>query len=421
MDRVKGMIKSIIRVLLIAICLCFFSCSDYSAQGLFKAIRANDVWEVEKICRRVSVDRCLLNNELSPLMYALAIHSFDSADFLISRTSNFNVQDTHGWNALLYAIKAGNGRLVKAIIDEGADPNYVNEKQEMHTLFYAVDRNDTTIVKILMEGGANIDAHMKSGVTPLSHAIGFGKNEVAKILLKNGANFDIKDKNNHSAIDFALNYNNNELFELIVDHYMEDVTPDWFVKLCREGQFEAVSFLVERERVSFDLVEQGFAFVEDVELAAFLLDSGADVDFREKNSGLSALHRACIRGDLPMIELLYKRGADLNLLNLNETYSPLMFAVIYSEDKPAVFNALGKYGLKEFAARELQGRVMVDVRKSRLESTLISKRLVEWGADIQFENPDKVNALGLAYEFRNHGLADYFETVITRNDISQRE
>ena len=54
-------------------------------------------------------------------------------------------------------------------------------------LFYAADRNQPEIVKLLLDAGAVPDAENSSGVTPLMMAARRGNIEIVRMLLAQGA------------------------------------------------------------------------------------------------------------------------------------------------------------------------------------------------------------------------------------------
>lgn len=70
--------------------------------------------------------------------------------------------------------------------------------------------------------------------------------------------------------------------------------------------------------------------VYPMKLIKLLLDNGADVDKCDHN-GFSPLHRACLIGDLRLIEILLQRKASVNVRDKNDK-----FAIEYANDQQAV-------------------------------------------------------------------------------------
>ena len=93
-------------------------------------------------------------------------------------------------------IKAADDRRwerVKRILNEGADVNGRGGNRNYTALMLASKYGELKIVKLLLEKGADINAKDNRGYTPLSEASIYGQLEVAKLLLEKGANVNAKD------------------------------------------------------------------------------------------------------------------------------------------------------------------------------------------------------------------------------------
>ena len=51
-----------------------------------------------------------------------------------------------------------------------------------------------TVVRLLLDAGANLEARDQEGETPLSRAASFGQTETFQLLLEKGARIDVRDK-----------------------------------------------------------------------------------------------------------------------------------------------------------------------------------------------------------------------------------
>lgn len=98
-----------------------------------------------------------------------------------------------GWTALHYAIDRQNQKMVSLLLDNGADANVTGAFKT--PLMLASQKGDRVVVRMLLDHGAQVDAHNKGNRTALYYAVAYAdKNEgalaVIKELLRAGAHVD---------------------------------------------------------------------------------------------------------------------------------------------------------------------------------------------------------------------------------------
>ena len=126
-----------------------------------------------------------------------------------------NIQD---W-ALHYAALEGDIATVLALLDQGWDPN-VFDDTAFTPLHCAVEKEHIEVVSILLQRGAEINAHDDSqiGDTPLGHAAGHCSLAMAKLLVDAGADPTIRGWMQLCALDRAKSRKKPEgrqVFELL--------------------------------------------------------------------------------------------------------------------------------------------------------------------------------------------------------------
>lgn len=86
------------------------------------------------------------------------------------------------------------------------------------------------------------------------------------------------------------------------------------------------------------------AAINEAEMVRTLLNAGADVSMT-RNNGDSALHAACIEGNLSIVNQLIQAGSDINMQN-HEGFTPLLYAVLGAKNKDtlAIIKALLQAG-----------------------------------------------------------------------------
>ena len=111
--------------------------------------------------------------------------------------------------ALIAAAGSGDAAQVKALLDDGADPNAQDEFGNSALMVAAVNNNPpmgkyTAVVEALLAAGANPDVqHQIFRHTALMSAVTNGDLPTIKALLAGGANRDLRDMRGRTALDRA--------------------------------------------------------------------------------------------------------------------------------------------------------------------------------------------------------------------------
>ncbi|KAN0072797.1 Ankyrin repeat-containing domain protein, partial [Elaphomyces granulatus] len=96
-----------------------------------------------------------------------------------------------GLTSLQIATQQHHAHLIPLLIRGGADPNaksVISPKTAMKHPEYALEGHKMGIVEILLESGANANAPLMYGRTPLHYAAALGQEQTARLLLSHGAN-----------------------------------------------------------------------------------------------------------------------------------------------------------------------------------------------------------------------------------------
>jgi len=104
---------------------------------------------------------------------------------------------------------------VKALLDEGADPNRSDETG-LSPLMVAAYSGQVEVIKILIEYRATIEDRDSSGYTPLIFAANAGQVQSSQLLIEHGADVNARDHNGSTPIMFAAQHGHNELVSLLL-------------------------------------------------------------------------------------------------------------------------------------------------------------------------------------------------------------
>lgn len=107
-----------------------------------------------------------------------------------------NLQDE---SPLMLAALQGLSDLCQQLIGMGADVN----KPGWTPLHYAATHGHLTVMNLLLENHAYIDAASPNGTTPLMMAARYGTTAAVKLLLESGADPLVKNDQHLTALDFA--------------------------------------------------------------------------------------------------------------------------------------------------------------------------------------------------------------------------
>ena len=118
--------------------------------------------------------------------------------------------------SILVAIENKNELVVSELLKIGCEPNV--EDNEGHTpLHYATLYRNCKIVKALLENGANVNCQSKDGLlTPLHYAAEDGDLEIAELLLQHNADVDIVDFMKWSALFLAVSNHKSQIVEILL-------------------------------------------------------------------------------------------------------------------------------------------------------------------------------------------------------------
>jgi hypothetical protein len=158
-----------------------------------------------------------------PLVAAWAGGHFQTADLLRHNGADLDVRGENGTNPLHAAARSGNFEVVRLLIEYS--PAYINARTNFGTtpLLSALEGHnvkDGSILRLLLEHGADINMPNQIGWTPLHRASGDGSLEVVRLLLEHGANVDLKDNWGRTALEVA---SGTEVTDLLQEYSKESV------------------------------------------------------------------------------------------------------------------------------------------------------------------------------------------------------
>jgi ankyrin repeat protein len=272
------------------------------------------------------------------------------ARILLERGANPEVgagDDAYG-TPLHRACWQGNIEMVLVLLKHGAQIDSVNNTKDT-PLCFAIGQGQTAVGKLLLDRGADPNG---KGNSPLSAAAWEGRSEIARILLERGAEVGM-------ALHNAANRGDADLVQLLLAHKVdrslrddESRTPLHVAVMCREADriqeyFKIVDLLLEHGYSLDDGSSGGRRVIHlaaNLPMLEHLLKRGADVNTRTTNNGVTPLYLACANKDVDRARFLLDHGADANASD-KDGGTPLHQVIAQADERSkAIADLLLKHG-----------------------------------------------------------------------------
>jgi ankyrin repeat protein len=241
---------------------------------------------------------------LKILLFVLCIRGFGQDSVKVDTTvidTSFYVTGNMDFNLIL-ATDKGYADEVLRLLNKGADINTAT-LDGITPLMYAIQNQDTNLVKILVLNGADIDKKPDNDIPGLISAVVTDNLDIAEYLIRKGAYIDITDNYGNTPLMYAAAYGYDVMADMLL-YYEAGVN--------KKNNSGTDALMIA-------------SFYGDYELADILIRGGAAINSQD-NKGYSALHCAVQNGYADIADLLIDHGADINC-KTNNNFSPIAIAV----------------------------------------------------------------------------------------------
>ncbi|MBN2269645.1 MAG: ankyrin repeat domain-containing protein [Sedimentisphaerales bacterium] len=152
----------------------------------------------------------------TPLLDALQWGQEDAAEILISRGADVNATDNTGWTPVILAACGGRLGVLKTLVQRGANLNAI--RRDWNALNYACHHGKEEAARFLLDCGMDVNgAKQRTRLPyPLFSAIFMGHLSIVKLLLERGADASLKNDRGNTA--FSLAHGNKKILSLLNDH-----------------------------------------------------------------------------------------------------------------------------------------------------------------------------------------------------------
>ena len=244
----------------------------------------------------------------------------------------------------------GNPTIVRLLLQAGADPNAPDDNG-LTPLHWGAENSNPMVVTHLLDAGADLNARDNDGYTALHWAAAqSGNGRVVKVLLDRGADPFAESNDGRTPLHSALSYRAEPsvVSRMLDAGADEHLTPlqlsalQWDVtgvnRLLADGADPS-----EADRYGWGPLH--FAVpLAGLDVVSALLAAGADAEARTA-SGATVLHLAASQAPETVVAALLSAGADPNASDAEDGWLPLHYAARFQEEAlPKVIMTLLRAG-----------------------------------------------------------------------------
>ena len=293
-----------------------------------------------------------------------------------------DVTDEDGWSPVHHAIAHLQVEVIRLLMDRGCLMNPVKSKKyllkeervtqtSVATIFDAAQCGDSATVKGYLDLGVPVDVTDEDGWSPVHHAIAHCQVEVIRLLMDRGClmnpvknrKLTTKSSDLHITTEGGSKnspYNKRQLYKDIFEaaQYGDTATVQSYLNsggpvdltdedgrtllhcAAGEGQIKVVELLIKRGCCIDPVDKNGWTpsiyatacgHVQTVQLIKQQLNEQYFTDSVD-NQDRSVLHFASRHGQIRMIEMLAKKGLDVNnIIGYDHGWTPLHYAAAYGQ------------------------------------------------------------------------------------------
>jgi ankyrin repeat protein len=287
-----------------------------SATPLVDAVKQGDVQAVRALIKAGADVRAPEGDGATALHWAAHRDSIDLVRVLLDAGAAARAANDLGVTPLHLAAANGNAATLRLLLDKRADVNAATASG-VTPLMEAARSGSVDGVRLLVAGGANVNAREHArGQTALMWAVSRQHSEIVKVLLENHA--DVHARTGTRPVMAMLDQGPPRAVKTSAQdaRQIEMGGSTALMLAAQNGGIESARLLLAAGANPNDAAGDGksalvmAAFTGNGQVARVLLDGGADPN--SAGAGYTALHAAALHGDVMLTRALLAKGANPN-------------------------------------------------------------------------------------------------------------
>lgn len=358
------------------------------------AFRATIFNDVEKL--RSTIDEKAKVNATEPgdkwtlAHYAAEAGSTEALKVLLGESSRLALAKSKKSHTPL-EVAASNGRLdCLALLIDGISNKSALKKAASEALSRTISKGQVDSLRMLLNAGAGPGGDPRSERVFIATAISSDSPAICDMLLEAGVEVDFKSSDLAEMLSYEAEAGHADIVRWMIEHGvkpdLDDPDRSILIKVARTAPGELAAVLLDAGADPDGANSNGLtalitaASSANLDYARVLCEAGADVN-AATNSGTTALHAAAIGNSSEIIEMLLERGADPNSRDSN-FWTPLDVALVSAAREAAT--VLAANGSEVSVGSTISDVVMEQAIKFDLASVVSSALEQGWPANSNF-------------------------------------
>ena len=259
----------------------------------------------------------------TPLMVAASNQESKIVKYLIEQGADVNAT-TNGWNALIEAADEGSLKSMKFLLEAGADVNYFWTPGSPTAITMAASENYLECLELLIEYGADING-VGSSMPPLHIAAEEGNLKIIDYLITRNVDIHKKDLFGRTALMYAAEEGNTRSFERLMNAGANIDTKDNEGYTAKDFAWEEGEHGIFKAYNNLDNIDIHQATREGlIEIVEEMVEQGYNVNAQD-DDGRTPLHIAAALNHNIDMRVLIGLGADINAQD-KQGRTPMMYA-----------------------------------------------------------------------------------------------